>query len=857
MAVEIENQTRGASTIEQLRLLDRWLDRVFDAEDPDEERAAVLAEIDALAPSLKERFLAMVAADDASVMSWEQGQLQLFSGDEISIEEELDLGAWVVERELGRGGMGRVYLVHREHQGPQGSFEQYGALKLMTRTLRQRDVLPGVAASHEHFLREMSTLAMLAEHPHIARFLDAGVTEGAAHVPFFVMEYIDGDAVDAYCQHRSLDLRARVLLVIDLLRAVHFMHQRGVIHRDLKPANILVTSQGHPKILDLGIAQTSHVEGSRAFTPGWSAPEQRDGSVVTAAADLYNLGLLLQLLCEDLESPVEIEAIVSRATQEQPRDRYASAEAFARDLEKLLDGEVVDALEHDRVYVLRHTLRRYRGVLAAAAVIASVVVLAGALLVRQNIATEAAKEDAIAAREVAEREAATSREIAGFMEDVLTSANPLESGEGADVTIEQVLDQSASLMQKGDRVSSPVVQRTMLRVMADAYLGLGLAQKAQPLVERAKQLPDALASSDDGRFPCTGHGERLESARLAFSEAGVLRGLTRYEDAIARFKSLVEQCEEQDGVSDIAARAHNQIADMYFWNLRQENRAYEHYAAAFERSGDGNDAERSTRIFAMTGLALVAAERGEPEEERRDLIAKIFALADEVWGPEHTSRAKLYNQLSYAEVDLDAKIERRHQALDVYKRIYGEDHIYVASVLNDLALTFEDTEPALAMQHIERAHAIVSEKLPEQNKLRISITRNFGAMLRHKGHLERAEPLLEWCKVHDPDSIFSFSNLALLRHQQGRVKEALELNKQGISRLSTEANELTINYRYGFQMRIAAQHEELDEFEDAADYYQRAITSALSMQKGGDERKQAAVFALADVRVAMALRGAR
>ena len=213
------------------------------------------AEIDALAPSLKERFLAMVAADDASVMSWEQGQLQLFSGDEISIEEELDLGAWVVERELGRGGMGRVYLVHREHQGPQGSFEQYGALKLMTRTLRQRDVLPGAAASHEHFLREMSTLAMLAEHPHIARFLDAGVTEGAAHVPFFVMEYIDGDAVDAYCQHRSLDLRARVLLVIDLLRAVHFMHQRGVIHRDLKPANVLLGDDRRVKLADFGIAR--------------------------------------------------------------------------------------------------------------------------------------------------------------------------------------------------------------------------------------------------------------------------------------------------------------------------------------------------------------------------------------------------------------------------------------------------------------------------------------------------------------------------------------------------------------------------------------------------------------------------
>ncbi|MEC9441491.1 MAG: protein kinase [Myxococcota bacterium] len=872
MSQEMDTSAERATTFEQMRLLDGWLDRVLDADDPQRARAHVLQEIRDRAPHLERRFLALLEADDASMMSWEGGAMRLIPQDReeaLVVEESLDLGGWTIERELGRGGMGQVYLVHREHRGAEESFEQKGALKLMTRSLRPN--LPFAtttnAIPHDHFLREMSTLAMLAEHPHIARFLDAGLTSGAATVPFFVMEYIDGEPVDVYC--KNLDERARIGLVIELARAVHFMHQRGVIHRDLKPANILVTSQGHPKILDLGIAQTSHVEGSRAFTPGWSAPEQRgrEGGVVTAAADIYNLGLLLELvlLGEDASRTREqrssssgehraVSAIIEVATKTSPEDRYASAEEFARDLERYLAGEIVEVLKEDRAYVFAHLARRHRVGIAATLAILAVVVFAGVMLVRQNFALQEARSDAVDARQVAEREADVARELSGFMEDVLTSANPVESGEGANVTVEQVLDQSAALILQNEAMRDASVQSTMLRVMADSYLGLGLSEKAAPLLERAVELTPL-----PERFVCQGRGEELEAARLCYSQGWVLRGQTRIEEAIAHHKQLVARCEDRDasareGEEDIAAAALNEIADMYYWNLRDGDAAREHYLAALERSQGETADEISSRIFALAGVAITAAHTDEPEAERRARITEILALADRIWGPNHVERAKLYKQLSYSEIDPEDGIEHRKNALAVYEHIYGEDHIYVAGVLNDLALTYEFTDPELAMRYIERSHKILSEKLPENNKMRISVTRNFGGMLREQGRLEEAEKWLEWGYKQEPESIFSFSNLSLLRQAQGDMEEAIALNEKGLALLPSDPGEISFNYRHGFHVRLAGQYRMLSAYKEALEYYRLAATSAPGTDKAALE---GVVFSMASTLVERAYRGAR
>ncbi|MBN8482980.1 MAG: serine/threonine protein kinase, partial [Xanthomonadales bacterium] len=199
------------------------------------------------------------------------------------------IGPYRLLRELGSGGMGTVHLAERVD----GGFEQQVAIKLIRGGRGGGDVL-------RHFLRERQILAGLV-HPNIARLLDGGET--ADGLPYLVMDYVDGVAIDRHCDERRLDVRARLAMFREVCAAVQFAHQRLVVHRDLKPGNILVDREGHVKLLDFGIARllenaagAGEAATAHAFTPEYASPEQVTGAPVTTASDVYSLGVLLYRL---------------------------------------------------------------------------------------------------------------------------------------------------------------------------------------------------------------------------------------------------------------------------------------------------------------------------------------------------------------------------------------------------------------------------------------------------------------------------------------------------------------------------------------------------------------------------------
>src|SRR4051812_45276957 len=158
------------------------------------------------------------------------------------------LGAYTIDRPLGAGGMGSVWLAHRSD----GRYEAAVAVKLLNLALLGR----GGAA---RFAREGEVLARLA-HPHIARLLDAGIADGGQ--PYLVLEYVDGEPIDGWCDAHRLDVKARLRLMLDVLDAVAHAHTNLVLHRDLKPSNILVTADGQVKLLDFGIAKLLGATGA-------------------------------------------------------------------------------------------------------------------------------------------------------------------------------------------------------------------------------------------------------------------------------------------------------------------------------------------------------------------------------------------------------------------------------------------------------------------------------------------------------------------------------------------------------------------------------------------------------------------
>src|SRR5512136_1589906 len=199
---------------------------------------------------------------------------------------ERRIGAYRVLRELGHGGMGTVFLAARADD----QYQKRVAVKVV-RGLNSAEVV-------RHFRRERQILAGL-DHPNIARLFDGGTTDD--YLPYFVMEYVEGEPIDRFCDQRKLSIQERLKLFRGVCAAVQYAHRNLVVHRDIKPHNILVTAEGVPKLMDFGIAKLLNPEVAGepvtatdvAMTPEYASPEQARGGPITTAADVYSLGVVL------------------------------------------------------------------------------------------------------------------------------------------------------------------------------------------------------------------------------------------------------------------------------------------------------------------------------------------------------------------------------------------------------------------------------------------------------------------------------------------------------------------------------------------------------------------------------------
>ncbi len=355
----------------------------------------------------RRRYLADLASEDPALAA----DLELLLGEERALYDEKYLehdaqdllagahlvgqvfGAYALVEPLGAGGMGSVWLARRND----GCFKRTVAVKILSAALLG-------AAGASRFRREGTILARL-KHPHIAQLIDAGVS--AAGQPYLVLEYVEGEPIDRWCDNRALDVETRIRLFLDVLAAVAHAHSNLVVHRDLKPSNVMVSKEGRVKLLDFGIAKLLGAptqltrEAGCGFTPAFAAPEQVTGESVTTATDVYALGALLYLLIagrhptgkpgaspadllratldtepdrlsgavhESLRRELrsDLDTIVAKALKKRPEERYASATALAEDLRRYLAKEPILARPDSLAYRTRKLVRRHGRILAAA-----------------------------------------------------------------------------------------------------------------------------------------------------------------------------------------------------------------------------------------------------------------------------------------------------------------------------------------------------------------------------------------------------------------------------------------------------------------------------------------------------------
>ncbi|HKP29686.1 MAG TPA: serine/threonine-protein kinase [Gemmatimonadales bacterium] len=318
--------------------LEPLLDHALDLSD--EERGQWLDNLREKSPELVEQLVQLLTAEEAA----DDGGF-LNTGFQVPARE-LTLGPWELERPLGAGGMGAVWLARRTD----GEGESRAAIKLLNLALQN-------AIGQARFRREGTMLARLA-HPGIARLLDTGLSPTGQ--PYLVLEYIEGARIDRFADERALNHRDRIGLVLQVLSAIEHAHANQIVHRDIKPSNILVTSEGVAKLLDFGIAKMVSPGGSlgsapltagsaRVLTPEYAAPEQASGGAVSPATDVYAVGVLLYLLLSGKHPTAEgrrgaaeiitalfevdpqplglgrIDGVLERSLRKKPEDRYQSA----------------------------------------------------------------------------------------------------------------------------------------------------------------------------------------------------------------------------------------------------------------------------------------------------------------------------------------------------------------------------------------------------------------------------------------------------------------------------------------------------------------------------------------------------
>lgn len=633
-------------------------------------------------------------------------------------------GAYVLVSLAGTGGMGAVWRASRND----GRFDRDVAIKLLQATVAD-------SGKEERFKREGAILGRL-QHPHIAELIDAGISPTGK--PYLILEYVDGQQIDRYCNERSLDVEARIRLFLDVLDAVSHAHANLIVHRDIKPSNVMVSKEGRVKLLDFGIArlledetqftQTSKAGG--AMTLLFASPEQVKGEPVTTRTDVYALGVLLYLLLTgqhpagqgpystaalvraivDTEPPQpsqavlraeresqeetqlslsqnkngkelanmlrgDLDRIIGKAIQKIPAERYSSAAAFADDLHRYLEHKPVSARPSSLSYRTARFIRRNR-VAAGVAALAFFAVVAGAA----GILIQAHRVRV--ERDFAFQQLVRLQQHDEFLEFLLSDAAP----SGKPFTVNDLLDRATHIVER--QKASPG-QLELLEWIGVDYGSQDQHARARPVLEQAYRLSQQSANP----------------AVRAKGACSLAYALSRDED-LTKADALI-----QEGLRELP----------------------------------GDPEYALDRNVCLRQGSQVSLEKGETSEAvRRMEMARQVLRESKFDSDEYEMGTSLDLAAAYSEAGRDQDALAEFQRAGSLMKVLGRDETQTAVVLyNDWALELDQEGRPLEAEKLFRRVIDISRDNATEEAVSPMVLNNYARVLRQLNRLPEAADYAE------------------------------------------------------------------------------------------------------------------
>ncbi len=663
--------------------------------------------------------------------------------DDETLPAQKVIGSWRLLKQIGRGGMGAVYLAERADE----QFEQQAALKILPTGL-------DTDQARARFLVERQILAQLV-HDNIARLLDGGVTDDG--VPYFVMDFVDGLPIDVYCTENKLSVRQKLALVLEITRAVQFAHRNLIIHRDLKPNNVLIDTAGHVRLLDFGIAKMLFAdsvdrqltqETRRPVTPAYSSPEMLRGEPVDVTTDVYSIGALIYTLLTDRaplsfdglsitemyeratnEDPDlvgqfdagfkgDLETIVAKALAKQPEERYESVESLANDLRNYLHGLPVTAQPPTALYRIRKFVGRHRlGVAFSAFAVSALAGIAA-------LATWSAIQSDRQAQQI-EMERDRAEQTKGFIVSIFESADPNIVPE--EQTARQILEAGRARIEQ-ELADQPEVQADLLHTMNSVYRSWRLPLESREVLTRELELRESAGDTNSNEY---------------------VRAL--YELAVS-----------------------TDISGDYDASLEYATRALDISSASNNIIGQAQGHERIGRVHHLRGEFEVA---GTHYRQARDLTVqeKGADSIDAAYIMEHLGNLYIHQQ------DFDAGLQELKTSLDIRRQHVEGDHAELSSTLLAIGSAH------LGLQQYDDAHAFYQDGYSMNDRLygtdnsyNMYFANGLGKVAEARGDYEGAAALYDetalLINLHTPDSpnlAFAIGNSARILALQNQCNEAL------------------------------------------------------------------------------------